>query len=247
VIHTQALELLDAMLGEVGSHAYPWLREKDVLELAKFGTCVRYLRARDGVVKDALPFLLNHFKWRLETFPVGAAEVREELLKGKYELIEGRDLAGNVTLVVHGKNLGTHTYTDLVNVTHAVAYAFERLTEGLGPLEKFTTVYSRVDCSSKNLDLPWAKMIATMLQNNYPERMYKAMVFPSNFAFDLIWRIARLFFDAKTADKITLLADGKDLLKYIPADTLPVDLGGRYTQPFDPYKTFALPRDADAS
>jgi hypothetical protein len=44
----------------------------------------------------------------------------------------------------------------------------------------------------KHVDIDWAKGVAQLLQHNYPERLYRAYIVPSNVIFRGIWSICKV-------------------------------------------------------
>jgi len=64
--------------------------------------------------------------------------------------------------------------------------------------------------------------------DNYPERLGHMLIINTPWVFSVIWKIVSPFIDAKTKSKIHIIY-GKyteDLLKYIPAESLPKEYGG---------------------
>lgn len=224
--------MINGLFAEMGQEGMEWLSPELLNKELTMSMTIRFLRARNHGIKEATAFILEHLKWRKATLPIPADEVTDELKKGKYQLINGFDLNGHRTLVIHSKRMGKHTYTDFDNMVRAIVFALEKLCNNIGPLETFTVIVSRIDSGRKNLDLDWAKGVAGVIQNNYPERLFKAMVTPVSFAFRGVWRIAKLFFDPITASKIELLASPEELKNWVPPAVLPVNLGGEYDEEF---------------
>lgn len=201
-----------------------------------WGMLVRFLRARSHDLDLAESFLRTHLEWRNETFPIEPVDIADELLKGKY-LFLGRDLGGAPCILIDSTRLGAHTYEDFDNMLSAMVYAIDQMCEvHLGPLGLFTVIYSRVGANLNNLDLPWCKGVADLLQDNYPERLNRAVVVPCNLAFRCLWRVVKPLFDPKTADKITLLDGSKRIQELVGIEVIPTMLGGQSTidrEPFD--------------
>jgi len=64
--------------------------------------------------------------------------------------------------------------------------------------------------------------------DNYPERLGHMLIINTPWVFSIIWKIVSPFIDAKTKAKIHIIY-GKyteDLLKFIPAESLPKEYGG---------------------
>jgi len=83
-----------------------------------------------------------------------------------------------------------------------------------------------MDQHKKNVDLELVKQIGKIFNSNFPERLHKVYVYPSGVIFRTIWKIAQVFFDKETRDKVIPLKNQSELLKHIDASQLPVCLGG---------------------
>jgi hypothetical protein len=81
---------------------------------------------------------------------------------------------------------------------------------------------------SKTID--YAKQIAAVDQDNYPENIAKLFIINAPGFFTAVWAIVKNFLDARTRDKIYLFGTSgyKDtLLEYIPAENIPSCAGGK--------------------
>jgi len=198
-------------------------------------TLLRFLRARKLKVADANEMLLSHLKWRKETFPISLDEsVKEQIAREKY-ILRGRDKDGDVVIYIHGHNLGEHTYNTIEEHMRSVFYLLEFVYAEImeDPLDRFTIVYNRTHSTPASRDEAWVKNIAKTLADQYPERMKRAIVVPSNIVFRTIWNIIKHFFDPVTAAKISMIASKKELLNFIDKDQLLVELGGTDDYKFD--------------
>lgn len=117
------------------------------------------------------------------------------------------------------------------NFDDAVAAAMWMLndvSEGMtadaaGP-QQLTCVYDRRGFSlRKNLDLDLVKAMIDATQNNFPERLARVIVFPTGPVLRTLWKMVRLFMDAKTRSKVEFMAGPDSLHQYIDASQLPVD------------------------
>lgn len=70
-------------------------------------------------------------------------------------------------------------------------------------------------------------------QNYYPERMGKFYVINAPYGFSMVFKMIKPFLDPVTVEKIHILGSGyqKELLAQIPAENLPVSLGGKSDAP----------------
>jgi len=74
----------------------------------------------------------------------------------------------------------------------------------------------------------YLKRASAYSQNYYPERMGKLYVINAPWGFSTIWSFIKGWLDPVTVDKVHILGSGykKELLQQIPAENLPVHLGG---------------------
>ena len=168
------------------------------------------------------------------TPPITFQEVKEQIEQEKY-ILSGKDKEGDVVIFIQGHNLGEKTYNTIEEHMRSVYYLLEFVYSEImeDPMSRFTIVYNRSKVRPDNRDEEWIKNIAKVLALQYPERMKRAIVCPSNIVFRGIWSIVKHFFDPITANKIVMVASQKDVLKYIDEDELLEELGGKNTYKFD--------------
>ena len=98
---------------------------------------------------------------------------------------------------------------------------------------KFTIIYNRVDATTANTDIEWVKAMACALADHYPERMAKCLVMPADSVFRSVWKVAKVFFDPDTVEKIVMLATKEQLIEYVPLGQLLREVGGTDGYEFD--------------
>ena len=86
-----------------------------------------------------------------------------------------------------------------------------------------------IDGGSK-FDMQLVKKFAKTMSDNYPERCFKALVFPGTPLAFTLWNIVSWFFDARTREKVTIVpnkTEGRDAFaELINDDQLPVLFDG---------------------
>jgi hypothetical protein len=94
----------------------------------------------------------------------------------------------------------------------------------------YTVIADLKDFSpSKNFSLAMVKILISILQNNYPERLAYALILNLPAAFRMGWNLIMPFLDERTKAKIHILGPNIKLLQdYIPASELEVDYGGKH-------------------
>jgi len=70
---------------------------------------------------------------------------------------------------------------------------------------KATMLIDRTDFVSENSDVELVKNILKVLQDNYPERLYRCIVYPSGFVFFGIWNLIKFFLDPVTQEKVLII------------------------------------------
>jgi hypothetical protein len=143
------------------------------------GLIMRFCKGRQFNYTDARRLIEEDVRWRKATFPIYASEVRDELAKMKY-VSQGRDIKGRRILYIVHRRMGPSTYTSLDHHFRAVAYALEVFNQlVLKPDESWVIIFDRVDSNSDNVDIGWARAIASMLTAHNPERMAATYIVPA--------------------------------------------------------------------
>ena len=193
----------------------------------------RFAVARDGDFTKAKAMFEKEQAWRADNLPVKVADIEEELRKGKF-VFRGFDLGGRPIIYIRSKNFDPAT-RDLDKARLACVWAMERCISRMeGDVEKLTCVWDRRGFSlRKNLDLDLIKAMAKTMQDVYPERLFRAYIYPTNLVFRTVWKIVASFMDPNTRDKVKPVATEGDFLKYVAHDQLLADLGGGDQWEFD--------------
>jgi len=83
---------------------------------------------------------------------------------------------------------------------------------------------------------PWGMSLTNTLtstvQDQYPERLWKSIMFKSPKVFTIAWRIIKPWLDVKTLEKVMFTDDPNDLLTIIDADQLHIRHGGTRTEEY---------------
>ena len=85
----------------------------------------------------------------------------------------------------------------------------------------------------KQFDLPLIRRIAPVFQDNFPERLHKALIYPGTTLAQTLWGMVQYFLNPVTRAKISVVPQRKDeaqrreeFARYIPGDQLIGELGG---------------------
>ncbi|GBG32549.1 Phosphatidylinositol/phosphatidylcholine transfer protein SFH8 [Hondaea fermentalgiana] len=127
--------------------------------------------------------------------------------------------------------MGKHTYENLEIVQKATIILAEYVEHLAGPTGLMTVVYSRLDATRKNMDFDVVKVVAGLMQDNYPERLHQAMAAPTGPLLRGAWKVVQLFFDPRTRAKLCLVKDVDGFKDAVDASSLPTEIGGTCTEP----------------
>ena len=220
---------------------------------------LRYLVARNFDVKKAALMLQNTLKWR-QDFGVKHIHtnafmnvVAKENSTGKIYL-RGYDEAGHIIMYMRPKFENTNDHDGnlkhlVYNLERAIACMKQRHAESKSsemPQEKLALLVDYDGYSLFNAP-PMRTSNATLdiLQNHYPERLWKAYCIRPPWIFSGFWKMISPFIDVKTKTKIVMVGGGyslsdicaeltRDSAGSLTASALEKDLGGEVgflTQP----------------
>mmetsp|Transcript_22652 Transcript_22652/g.27731 ORF Transcript_22652/g.27731 Transcript_22652/m.27731 type:complete len:248 (+) Transcript_22652:250-993(+) len=191
---------------------------------------VRFLRARNNKLDKAEAFLNKHLEWR-RTYPlfnnnIDKAALETELAKNKCVYL-GDAKDGTKTFICQLNLMGKHTYDDIEVSMSAMVAIFEYAESILEPLEKFSVAVTLKGYGWKHIDLPWARKMIPILQNQYPERLRSAYLAPVPFFIRGTWNgVIKPLLDPITKDKIHLGKNESLYLEALDVDLLPAIVGG---------------------
>ncbi|PRT54859.1 SEC14 cytosolic factor [Wickerhamiella sorbophila] len=211
-------------------------------------TLLRFLRARKFDVGKAMEMYQACEKWREE---FGTNTILEDFTypeKGEvmkyypqfyhktdkdgrpvyYELIGNVDIHAMYKITTQERMLRNLVW-EYEAFTHYRLPACSRKVGAL--LETSCTVIDLKDVSLSTAShvYGYIKEASHIGQNYYPERMGQFYVINAPFGFSAIWSFIRHFLDPVTVEKIHIYGSKyqKSLMKQIPEENLPVQLGGK--------------------
>lgn len=194
--------------------AEPLLASSSALSAWADDECLlRYLRARDADAASAATSLRHTLAWRkarampwlpARTAPVWAA-LRREAETGKMFVLPRRSRDGRAVVVMRP---GLENTSDPQGQMTFLAYTLERAAavaaDGGGDA-KFIIIcdYAAGQFSLKNSpSISTSKTTLSMLQDHYPERLGKALLFDAPAFFYAVFRAIKPFIDPVTSEKI---------------------------------------------
>ena len=98
--------------------------------------------------------------------------------------------------------------------------------------DQFIAILDANNISNENSSIGVLKFQIDILQNHFPERLYKLFVVNMSWLPKTIWYAVKPFIKESTKNKINLFGDNTDeilkaLSEEIDPELIPVDLGGR--------------------
>ncbi|EFN60174.1 hypothetical protein CHLNCDRAFT_133670 [Chlorella variabilis] len=221
-------------------------------EATDAGFYARWLKARGGCPAAAADAVLAHAAWRREFVGAAAAEaageagsgaggalgipedsIADELAAGKV-FLQGRDAAGCPVVVVKAArhDMGRR---DLRRTKRLIAYVLDNACAAADPAAKpagqICCLFDLSGLRPRNLDVKVLLAIFELLQQHYPERLNRRVLFFLNapFLFWGVWRVVAPFVHAATRRKIHFVAGrgaARALAERIPPQVLPAEYGG---------------------
>lgn len=199
-------------------------------------TIERFLIARNYNVEKATLMLQNHIEWRAANLPVSREEVLTEGQRGIL-MIKGKSKLGYQIMTARGR-MQRPKERNLEEMLRGGIYLVEKALDEFGdkrdtPEAKFVLVFDRTNSDRSHVDTEFWKQMAHIVQDNYPERLDKILVYPANILFRSIWAVFKWFIDAKTRNKLVMLGNESQLQGYIDRSQLLRNLGGKLDDTFN--------------
>lgn len=207
-------------------------------------TYLRYLRARQFNAGKAQSMLLDTIKWRKDFDLKGIHDgwqsvIAEENATGK-GYVRGLSTAGNALLYLRPKHENTFNHDG--NLKHLV-YNMERAmrvmeADGRGA-EKLVLLIDYDGYSLLNAPpMKTSTETLSILQNHYPERLFRAYCIRPPWIFNAFWTMISPFIDPITYQKIVMVNGNREEIAQklsndgIPLSVLEASLGGHDQRPF---------------
>ncbi|XP_050376252.1 uncharacterized protein LOC126793698 [Argentina anserina] len=192
----------------------------------------RFLRARDLDVERASAMFLKYLKWKQSFAPDGsisASEVPIQIAQNKL-FLQGSDKRGCPIAVLLGAR-HSQVKGGLEEFKRYVVYAFDKICARMPPgQEKFIFIGDLEGWGYSNSDIRGYLGALSILQDYYPERLWKIFIVHVPFVFMTVWKIFCPFIDNKTKQKIVFVENKmlkSTLLEEIDESQLPEIYGGK--------------------
>ena len=137
----------------------------------------------------ARDMLKAHVEWRASNLPLYKEACLGEINKGKI-YSHGVDKEGH-PLVVFRPKMNDCDVRDVGETCRMALWWTEAISAQMpAHLSKATLFVNRTG-GENNADVPLIRMIAGIMQANYPERLHKAIIYPSGLVFWALWNMLK--------------------------------------------------------
>ncbi|KAJ7961155.1 patellin-6-like [Quillaja saponaria] len=203
---------------------------------------LKFLRARDFRVPDALNMLLKCLAWRKEFGADGIVD--EELgfkeLEGVVAYMQGYDKEGhpvcyNAYGVFRDKDMYERIFGDEEKLKKFLRWRVQVLERGInllhfkpGGINSIIQVTDLKDMPKRELRVA-SNQILSLFQDNYPEMVARKIFINVPWYFSLLYSVFSPFLTQRTKSKFVISKEGKvaeTLYKFIRPEDIPVQYGG---------------------
>jgi hypothetical protein len=184
-------------------------------------TIARYLLARNNDLQKATDLLSKAAAWRAKRLPVLKQDCAEEVAKGVM-YAHGTDKEGRPLLIVH---VAKHdpANRDVERCAKAAMWWMEHMIKLLPPdKSKYTILVDR--SGSSNSDIEFTRQFSKLFQDQHPERLYRAIVYPSGVVFWSLWNVVKWFFDPVTRSKVAPVVYFNGVQEFIDDEHIPASM-----------------------
>ena len=186
---------------------------------------MRFAIAQDYKVQEAFTKWKNWVDWRLTYKPEEINENEECIQKQKKGMLKwfGYDKDHRPCLYYKAKN----HQAGLATIDESVRYFVYMIEKGCNEADKLGSgklivVFDRKGYERKNHDAIFEtrKKLFPILQDYYPERLHLLFVIGVNWFIRAILIVVRPFLSKKTANKLFVLTETQNLLKYFASEEI---------------------------
>jgi len=213
-------------------------------------TLARFLIARNNDREKAYEQLVATEKWRTTHFPILKEDCINELRRNVV-YSHGYDKEGHPIFVMATRN-NNKNERDLEELGKAALWWFEKTLSKLPEdKSKITILFDRADAGQDSVDMEFSKKMVKVLQDKYPERMHRAIVYPTGFVYYAIWNVFRWFLDPVTANKVQPMMYFSGVQQFIEDKYIPKAMGGEseyvpnYDELSDPFAAEIVQAELD--
>lgn len=183
-------------------------------------TIARYLIARGNDLSKATELLGKAQRWKAMHYPILKQDCLNELSKG-IVYTHGVDKEGRPLFVVRTVNHDPRNRS-IEELAKAVLWMVENLLRRLpDDKSKYTILIDRTDAGVFHQDVEFIRHFSKLFQDQHPERLHRAIVYPSGMVFWSLWSIVKWFVDPVTRDKVCPVMYLAGVQEFVDDDNIP--------------------------
>lgn len=197
-----------------------------VADSADDRTKKRFLCHTANDVARARGMLIDYtvFKKKFHVDRLTACDVREELERDVFCMLDKKDKNGRPMMVVRWKNFHPDKIDD-IEVSQATTYLFERIMAVEPPVTHYVVLLDYKDWALSQSSPRIAKMVLD-LAKRYP-------LVPASYAvnvpwyFRMVWKVVKPWMTAEAVEKFNMLSSS-EVAKAVGPENAPEEFGGTY-------------------
>ncbi|KAH6986519.1 CRAL-TRIO domain-containing protein [Ilyonectria sp. MPI-CAGE-AT-0026] len=206
-------------------------------------TVLRFLRARNWDVTEAMDMLASAINWRNERQVdeeiVGKGEtvgmklsptVDEEAFVTQYRsgksYVRGSDKDGHPIYIIKVRLHDPHLQSATAMETYVLHNIETIRVLARGSCDKACLVFDLTGFGLRNMDFHVVKFLVEVLEARYPETLGVVLVHNAPFVFWGLWNVIKRWLDPVISSKIHFTSNNKGLTPFISKDNLQTCYGG---------------------
>ncbi|AAS52725.2 AER041Wp [Eremothecium gossypii ATCC 10895] len=207
---------------------------------------LRFVRARKWDINKAMIMMAHSLRWRLnEGKPEdivfggerGAQKADKKGIVKQLELgkatVRGFDKNGCPIVYVRPRLHHAADQTEAETSEYSLLIIEQARLFLKEPCDTATILFDLSGFSMANMDYAPVKFLITCFEAHYPECLGKLFIHKAPWIFPPIWNIIKNWLDPVVAAKIAFTKTAADLEEFIPAEQIPLELGGKDEYNFD--------------
>jgi len=222
------------MLEQFKYHVYEWERREQQTHKIIEGRetedsfLLRFLRASQWDIQQAVPLYIESHKWRKEFQGIGAENitadmVRNQIRQGK-TFVHGFDKVGRPVVYVRARLHDKNDPRD--EMERFTVYIFEKVRRLLNPaVDSGLVVFDMTGFGLKNMDHQFTKFMIDVFTCKYPDSLGMALVVEAPLIFSTCWKVIKPWINPAMTDRIKFVQKS-EVKNYIDPNNLLVEFGG---------------------
>mmetsp|Transcript_70550 Transcript_70550/g.165434 ORF Transcript_70550/g.165434 Transcript_70550/m.165434 type:complete len:390 (+) Transcript_70550:59-1228(+) len=189
----------------------------------------RFLAARKGDVNAAKTMFADHLEWRQKIFPIPREGQVAQLLDEEVRFRRLREDTDGCPVLLVNFLFGSFVTKEISEAALVLA-SIRFFEDAIDSMERHGVHQICALIFGSPPPVAWAHVMVSAFQNNYPERLKVAIVYPVPASFVSLVRQVMWFVDENTRSKVDMETDEQPMLRRFGyrADDLPLEIRGGY-------------------